>query len=196
MKMKKEDLIAMGLSEEQANKIIEGFGTMIPKSRFDEVNGENKSLREQLDDRDKQLKELAKNEDATEGLKSEITRLQDENKVATEKYSAEVKQLKINSAVELALTSAKARNLTATKALLDLNGVEIDKDGNVIGLEDKVKALVESEDTKFMFDSTETVITGTTPGGQPGGGGSPIDTSTMTYSQMVAYQQANPEAKI
>ncbi|WP_157804184.1 phage scaffolding protein [Lysinibacillus xylanilyticus] len=194
--MKKEDLIAMGLSEEQANKIIEGFGTMIPKSRFDEVNGENKSLREQLDDRDKQLKELAKNEDATEGLKSEITRLQDENKVATEKYSAEVKQLKINSAVELALTSAKARNLTATKALLDLNGVEIDKDGNVIGLEDKVKALVESEDTKFMFDSTETVITGTTPGGQPGGGGSPIDTSTMTYSQMVAYQQANPEAKI
>lgn len=194
--MKKEDLIAMGLSEEQANKIIEVFGTMIPKSRFDEVNGENKSLREQLDDRDKQLKELAKNEDATEGLKSEITRLQDENKVATEKYSAEVKQLKINSAVELALTSAKARNLTATKALLDLNGVEIDKDGNVIGLEDKVKALAESEETKFMFASDETIITGTTPGGQPGGGGNPVDTSTMTYSQMVAYQQANPEAKI
>lgn len=163
--MKKEDLIAMGLSEEQANKIIEGFGTMIPKTRFDEVNGENKSLKEQLDDRDKQLKELAKNEEVTEGLKAEITRLQGENKTATEKHSAEVKQLKINSAVELALTSAKARNLTATKALLDLNDVEIDKDGNVIGLEDKVKALVESEDTKFMFASDETVITGTTPGG-------------------------------
>lgn len=194
--MKKEDLIAMGLSEEQANKIIEGFGTMIPKSRFDEVNGENKSLKEQLDDRDKQLKELAKNEEATEGLKAEITRLQGENKTANEKHSAEVKQLKINSAVELALTSAKARNLTATKALLDLNGVEIDKDGNVIGLEDKVKALVESEDTKFMFASDETVITGTTPGGQPGGGGNPVDTSKMTYSELVAYQEANPGAKI
>jgi len=194
--MKKEDLIAMGLSEEQANKIIEGFGTMIPKSRFDEVNGENKSLKEQLDDRDKQLKELSKNEEATEGLKTEIARLQDENKIATEKHSAEVKQLKINSAVELALTSAKARNLTATKALLDLNGVEIDKDGNVIGLEDKVKALVESEDTKFMFASDETVITGTTPGGQPNGGGNPVDTSTMTYSELVAYQEANPGAKI
>jgi len=194
--MKKEDLIAMGLSEEQANKIIEGFGTMIPKTRFDEVNGENKSLKEQLDDRDKQLKELAKNEEVTEGLKAEITRLQGENKTATEKHSAEVKQLKINSAVELALTSAKARNLTATKALLDLNDVEIDKDGNVIGLEDKVKALVESEDTKFMFASDETVITGTTPGGQSNGGGNPVDTSTMTYSQLVAYQEANPGAKI
>jgi len=194
--MKKEDLIAMGLSEEQANKIIEGFGTMIPKSRFNEVNGENKSLKERLDDRDKQLKELAKNEEATEGLKSEITRLQDENKVAAEKHTAEVKQLKINSAVELALTSAKARNLKATKALLDLNGVEIDKDGNVIGLEDKVKALAENEDTKFMFASDETVITGTTPGGQPNGGGNPVDTSTMTYSQLVAYQEANPGAKI
>lgn len=194
--MKKEDLIAMGLSEEQADKIIEGFGTMIAKSRFDEVNGENKSLKEQLDDRDKQLKELAKNEEATEGLKSEITRLQDENKATTEKHSAEVKQLKINSAVELALTGAKARNLTATKALLDLNGVEIDKDGNVVGLDDKVKALVENEETKFMFASDETVITGTTPGGQPGGGGDPVDTSKMTYSQLVAYQEANPEAKI
>lgn len=194
--MKKEDLIAMGLSEEQADKIIEGFGTMIPKSRFDEVNGENKSLKEQLDDRDKQLKELAKNEEASEGLKSEITRLQDENKATTEKHSAEVKQLKINSAVELALTGAKARNLTATKALLDLNGVEIDKDGNVVGLDDKVKALVENEETKFMFASDETVITGTTPGGQPGGGGDPVDTSKMTYSQLVAYQEANPEAKI
>ncbi|WP_068983877.1 phage scaffolding protein [Lysinibacillus xylanilyticus] len=194
--MKKEDLIAMGLSEEQADKIIEGFGTMIPKSRFDEVNGENKSLKEQLDDRDKQLKELAKNEEATEGLKSEITRLQDENKATTEKHSAEVKQLKINSAVELALTGAKARNLTATKALLDLNGVEIDKDGNVVGLEDKVKALVENEETKFMFASDETVITGTTPGGQPNGGGDPVDTSKMTYSQLVAYQEANPGAKI
>ncbi|MGE7951928.1 phage scaffolding protein [Lysinibacillus xylanilyticus] len=194
--MKKEDLIALGLSEEQANKIIEGFGTMIPKSRFDEVNGENKSLKEQLDDRDKQLKELAKNEEATEGLKSEITRLQDENKATTEKHSAEVKQLKINSAVELALTSAKSRNLTATKALLDLDGVEIDKDGSVIGLEDKVKALVENEETKFMFASDETVITGTIPGGQPSGGGDPVDTSKMTYSQLVAYQEANPEAKI
>ncbi|MFY0520912.1 phage scaffolding protein [Lysinibacillus sp. UGB7] len=179
------------------NKVaVVSDGNWFPKSKFDEVNGEKKLLEEQLVDRDTQLKELGKNAEATEGLQAEITKLQNENKQATEKHAADVEQLKINSAVDLALSTAKARNLTAAKALLDLDGVVIDKDGNVVGLEDKVKGLVESETTKFMFESTETVITGTTPGGQPGGGGSPVDTSKMTYTQMVAYQQANPETKL
>lgn len=58
--MKKEDLIALGLSEEQADKVIAGFGTMVPKSRLDDKINEVKDLTTQLKDRDTQLNDLKK----------------------------------------------------------------------------------------------------------------------------------------
>lgn len=56
----KEDLIALGLSEEQADKVIAGFGTMVPKSRLDDKINEVKDLTTQLKDRDTQLNDLKK----------------------------------------------------------------------------------------------------------------------------------------
>lgn len=197
----KELLKTAGIADEQVETIVanaakEAPKHVVPKAKYNELSTAKSSLDSQLLERDTQLTELQKQVKGNEDLENTIKELQEANKLAVAKHQEELKTQKINSAVELALTSAKARNLTATKALLDLNGVEIDKDGNVIGLEEKVKALIESEDTKFMFASDETVITGTTPGGQPGGGGNPVDTSKMTYSELVAYQEANPGAKI
>ncbi|MED3803695.1 phage scaffolding protein [Lysinibacillus xylanilyticus] len=191
-----------GVSNEQIEKIVasaakESPKHVIPKDKYNELSTAKSLLDTQLMERDTQLTELQKQVKGNEELENTIKELQATNKTAKEKYDADMLNQKIESAIDLALTGAKARNLTATKSLLDREGLSLDKDGKtVIGLEDKVKALIESEDTKFMFASDETVITGTTPGGQPGGGGSPVDTSTMTYSQLVAYQEANPEAKI
>lgn len=153
IKMTKEQLMALGLSEEQATKIIEGFGTMIPKSRFDEVNDAKKQLEKDVADRDEQLEELKKSASANDDLKAEIEKLQGENTAAKEKYEAEVKQLKLSSAVERALTGAKAKNIKAVKALLDLENAELEGE-DVKGLADQIKALQEGEDSKFLFEST------------------------------------------
>ena len=57
--MKKEDLLAMGLTEEQADKVMDGLnGDFVTKSRFNEVNTELKAARTALSERDKQLEEL------------------------------------------------------------------------------------------------------------------------------------------
>lgn len=57
--MNKEDLLKLGLSEEQAEKVLsanaEQLKGFIPKSRFDEVNNTKKQLEKDLKDRDVQL---------------------------------------------------------------------------------------------------------------------------------------------
>lgn len=197
----KELLKNAGIAEDKVETIVtdaakEAPKHVVPKAVYNELSTEKKSLETQLSERDTQLTELQKQVKGNEELEKTIKELRDANDLAATKHQEELQTQKIESAIDIALTSAKARNLTAAKALLDREGVTIDKDGNVIGLTDKVKALVESEETKFMFESTETVITGTTPGGQPGGGGNPVDTSKMTYSQLSEYMANNPDAQI
>lgn len=58
--MKKEELLALGLTEEQVVKVLEGFKDTVPYSRFKEVNDEKNELKTELSNRDNQLKELAK----------------------------------------------------------------------------------------------------------------------------------------
>lgn len=191
-----------GVSDEQIEKIVasatkEAPKHVIPKDKYNEVSTAKSSLETQLSERDTQLTELQKQAKGNEELEKTIKELQDANELAATKHQEELQAQKIESAIDIALTGAKARNLTAAKALLDREGLYLDKDGKtVVGLADRVKALVEGEETKFVFDSTETVITGTTPGGQPGGGGNPVDTSTMTYSQLSEYLKNNPGAQI
>lgn len=194
--MSKEQLIALGLTEEQADKVIEGYGQMVPKNRLDEKIEEVKELKTQISNRDTQLTDLQTKAAGNESLQAEITKLQTANKEASEKYESELKQIKVNSAVDLALTNAKARNLKAAKALLDLSEVELDEQGNIKGLEEKIKSLTEDEGTKFMFDSGEVQITGTTPGGTANLGENKPDTSKMSYSELVAFMEANPGVEI
>lgn len=59
--MNKEDLIAMGLTEEQAKKVMDSLdGNFVTKARFNEINEENKTLKKSVSDRDKQLEDLKK----------------------------------------------------------------------------------------------------------------------------------------
>lgn len=58
--MNKEELLALGLSEEMVGKVLEKYDHMIPKTRLDEVITERNDLREQITKRDEQLKELSK----------------------------------------------------------------------------------------------------------------------------------------
>lgn len=151
--MKKEDFLKLGLTEEQATKAAEASAEelkgFIPKARFDEVNESKKQLEKDVAARDTQLEALKKVD--AEGLKAEIEKLQNENKAAKEKFDGDLKRLQINNAVEKALLGAKAKNIKAVKALLDLESAEFDGE-TVKGLADQLKKLQEGEDSKFLFD--------------------------------------------
>ena len=180
--MKKEDLLAMGLTEEQADKVMDSLnGDFVTKSRFNEVNTELKAARTALSERDKQLEELKKVDAAA--LQAQITQLQADNKQKDADYAAQLKALKISNAVELALTGAKARNNTAAKALLAdfISKAELTDDGTVKGLADEVKKLAENEETAFLF---EKAAAGGFKGAKPSEKGDPPGINGMTLERL------------
>lgn len=154
--MKKEDLIKLGLTEEQAEKVAEASAEelkgFIPKPRFDEVNEAKKKLEEELKNRDEQLEELKKID--AEGLKAQIEKLQKENQDAKKQYEAELSQVRLNNAIEMALVAAKAKNIKAVKALLDLSKIKLDGE-NLIGFKEQVDVLKQADDSKFLFEETQ-----------------------------------------
>ena len=155
--MTKEKLMEWGLTEEQANKVMEGLnGSFVAKSRFNEVNEENKTLKAQVSERDGQIETLKKSAGDNTELQNQITALQEANKQKDKDHANEIKALKISNAVDVALTNAKAKNNTAVKALLAafLEKAELADDGTVKGLDDEIGKLTKGEDTAFLFDTS------------------------------------------
>lgn len=156
--MKKEDLIALGLTEEQAEKVLsvntEQLKGFIPKARFDEVNNAKKQAEKDLSDRDKQLETLKNSTGDVETLKQTIETLQNENKAAMDKYNAELAEIKLAGAVDTALLGADALNVKAVKALLDMGKIKMDGDV-LLGINEQIESLKKAEDSKMLFKAVE-----------------------------------------
>ena len=155
--MTKEKLMEWGLTEEQANKVMEGLnGSFVTKARFNEVNEENKALKAQVSERDGQIETLKKSAGDNTELQNQITALQEANKQKDKDHAKEISALRIANAVDMALSTAKAKNNTAVKALLAgfLEKAELAEDGTVKGLDDEIGKLVKGSDTAFLFDVT------------------------------------------
>lgn len=199
--MTKEKLLEWGLTEEQAAKVMEGLnGSFVTKARFNEVNTELTAAKNTIKERDTQLETLKKASGDTKALQDQITQLQADNKKKDADHAAELKNLKISNAVELALTGAKAKNNTAVKALLvDFIGkAELAEDGTVKGLDDEVKKLVEGKDTAFLFDTKapDKKFKGAKPGEKSDTPPAGDDPSKMTYDELCQYLEAHPDAKL
>lgn len=199
--MKKEDFVKLGIDEETAKKCetasqeeLKGF---IPKVRFDEVNNEKKKL--ELRDRDGQLETLKNSTGDVEAMKQQIATLQADNKAKDEAHAAEIKKMKVDAAVEAALTSSGAINAKAVVPFLkDLDKAELAEDGTVKGLAEQIEALIKADDTKFLFTAKkQTQVKGAKPGESGNEDGEHgVDTSKMTYSELAAYMAEHPDAKI
>lgn len=201
--MKKEDFIALGISDELAKKCADASAdelkNFIPKARFDEVNGEKKKLEADLGERDAKLEQLKTSAGDLETLKKQVSDFQKEIKAKDEAHAAEVKKLKVDAAVDAALSGAKAKNSVAVRALLkDLDKADFNDDGTVKGLADQIKDIKKSD--PYLFDSDAPAVPklrGAVPGESGVDSGSnPAVTSTMTYTEMCKFMSENPNAKI
>lgn len=157
--MKKEDLIAKGLTEEQAlavlgvwNETLKGF---VPKERFDEVNGK-------LKEANTTIETLKKDNAGNEELQKQV-----------KEYKEKVTQLEAasaNTVKEYALKDKlkEAGVVDADYIIYKQGGLDkftFDKEGNPVGVDDIVKPLKESSPHLFKAE----------PGAdyKPAGGGTP-----------------------
>lgn len=195
--MKKEDLIALGLTEEQAKKVLDAVKEYVPKTQLAEVERERDGLKATVAERDTQLETLKKSSGDNEALQKQIADLQKANEDQQKAHDAEIAQLRLDNAVEAAILAAGAKNVKAVRALMDADKLRLEKDGTVTGLSDQIKAIQKSDAYMFAEKQQQQQFKGFQPGAsgdvKPDG---KVDVSKMTYSEMVAYLEANPGAKI
>lgn len=188
-------------TEEIDKKVSEEIGKgFVARADFNALNAEKKSLADTVKERDKQLETLKASTGDVEALKNQIATLQTENANAAKAHEDEIKRLKIDTAVELALSTAKAKSVKAVKALLDLEKAEIADDGTVKGLDDQIKKLAGASETSFLFDQQDPKkkdFKGFKPGesgdGDGGTGMTLEKLRKMTPAERYTYSINNPE---
>ena len=197
---KKEEFVALGISEELAAKAEkasqEELKSYVEKSKHDEVVGENKTLKQSVSDRDKQLDMLKAASGDNEELKKQIETMKQQNAEQEKAHKAELAQLRLDNAIDTALTAAGAKNGKAVKALIDISKVKLGEDGKLSGWEEQLAAVQKSD--AYLF--TEKQRTNNFRGFQPGASGdikpdAKVDMSKMTYEELTAYIENNPDAQ-
>lgn len=189
--MNKEQLIALGLTEEQADKVINAYGQMVPKTRLDDKIQDLKELQDTLADRDKQLEELKKVD--AQSLQVKITELQTQNETLKTEYETKLTQREFDYALENALRDSKAKNAKAVKALLDTSIVKV-VDGKLVGLDEQLKSLKTSDEYLFQADG----LKGTSPvlGNASKGAGAdknPFSKEHYNLTEQAKLFKENPE---
>ena len=143
--MKKEEFVALGISEElaakaeqESKKELEAY---VPKTDLEAANTTKAQLEKDIRTRDKQLEELKKASGSNEERQKQITDLQAENK-------ADMKDLKLTTAIKLAIGES-AHDADLVAGLLDRSKLILSDDGKVTGLDEQVKTLKEGK--AFLF---------------------------------------------
>ena len=154
--MDKTELIELGLTEEQADSVLKSHkddlsGKYIPKTRFDEVNTQLTTTRDELAKRDSQLSTLETVAKDNKELSDAIQALKVENEKQETEYQAKVSDIQKRSAVALMLAD-DVHDASLVMGLLDLKQVQVSPSGEVAGLKGQVDKL--KEEKPFLFVET------------------------------------------
>lgn len=188
----KEEILKLGIEEKVVEELLKIIGkNTVPKNQFNEVNEVKKQLEEKAKNYETQLSKLAKDNKENDELQKQIKELQTQNKAKEEEYQAKFNQLKLDNALELALTKEGARNSTAVKSLLKLDLIKMDND-NLIGLSEQLTKLKETDGYLFEVQGAEPKQA--TPQGLEPKVGSDIksggnSTGIKTYEQILSEYQ-------
>ena len=194
--MTKEELKALGLTEEQATKVTEDYETnYVTKVAYEEKKTELSKRDKEVKTMTAELNTLKKDAGKDEELTAKIEALQKAAKEREATYQKELNELKLTNAVEVALMNAKAKNTKAVRALLSLDDAEMKEDGTVKGLDKQLKALIESE--PYLFDTETATVKGLKPGETKSGGNTQTVTAEqfarMTYGERVKLYAENKD---
>lgn len=208
----KEDIMALewlktilgdGYTEDIESKIAQEIGKgFVSKADFNAVKTQQKKLEDDLKTRDTQLEELKKATGTAEELTAQIAALQEQNRKDKQAHEAEVARIRLDAAVDKALTESGARNNIAVKALLAafLRDAKVGEDGSVKGLAAEIETLAKGESTSFLFDNTKgAVIKGMKPGEAGDGAGyggevNPFAAKTFDLEAQGKLFRENPDA--
>lgn len=194
--MKKDFLAQLGLNEEQAQAVLVQYDKDVTsiKASNEQLQAQVDELQTQVGDRDKQLKKLEKAAGDNVELQKEIADLREKNEKQANEWQTKISEQSKNFSISNALRDAGAKNVKAVTALLDMDKVSVDDNGNLIGLSDQVKALQETDAYLFAQKQEEQQAKPKVElfaGGNPNSA-TPKDPKSMSLDEQTALYRKDP----
>ncbi|MEN1893168.1 phage scaffolding protein [Staphylococcus nepalensis] len=165
MSFTRDDLREIGIDEESLEKVMSLHGQEVQglndkvtqkETKVNELQSTVDSYKEDNKQKDNELKDLQEKAKNGDDLQQTISDLRQANQEKENQRQKEIEDLKFNHSLENKLRDVGARNIKAVRALLDSENLKFnDEENEVIGLQDQLEKLRES-DSYLFDDSTNT----------------------------------------
>lgn len=189
--MKREELKAAGLTDEQIEVVMTSHGQAVQKvqSQVATLTTERDDYKTQVESRDADLKKLQKDAKGNEELTKQLKELQEQYDNDTKALNDKIAAAAFDTALSEALAKTNARDPRDLKALLKLDDIKLEN-GEINGLSAQLESL--QKDKPYLFDE------GTKPEYNPAGGGSKDIVTPEQFNKMPSWEraelaQSNPE---
>lgn len=176
--------------------IVEGEGadgSWIPKAKFDTVNTELGTIRTQLGERDTQLAELAEKAKGNDELSNTVAQMQQANEAREQEFAAALQKERLNAAIKLALVQANAHDPNTVMPLVKTEGLELQEDGTVKGLEEQLQTLGTEKAFLFATDKAGKALFIGKRSAELGGSPSGKKWTDMTLTEQSNLYKENPD---
>lgn len=172
--MKTEELMSIGLTEEQAKRVFDMNGKDVEKYKklVEDTKSDLEAVQEQLAQRNKDLEELKEKAKGADSVKQQLETLQTKYKEDTEGYQKQIADRDYTDALTRAISEKgiKFSSKSAEKAFLaDLKANRLEmKDGTLVGFDEYHKAQMEADPMAFQAEKpAPTFVRPVGPGGPP-----------------------------
>lgn len=149
-------------------------GAYVPKADLDTKVNELSAANDTIKD----LKEAAKKWDG-----KDPKALEDSLKALQSKYDTDTANIRRDTAIDLALTKAKARDAQLTRAALSMDDIKVSADGKITGLDAQIEAL--QKEKSWLFEDANDPNPNSSY--NPAGGGKPNTVNDLGGALAEAY---------
>lgn len=184
--MKREFLKTLGIEDKDViDKILDENSSDIGRAKGELQTYKDKvtELETSIKEKDTKITELEKTSGDVTALNEKVAQLEADKAKLEGDLNSQVTALQKTHAIENGVRDAKAKNVKAVMALLDLDKITFE-DGKLDGLNSQLEALSKDESSSFMFGESHSKPAGTNPANPPSNGGNPP--TAMNLAQAIA----------
>lgn len=153
--MKKEDLVALGLDDDQVKAVFRMRGKEIEESKDlqDTMKAEKEAVEQSLEDLKKEYEGYV-SPDEVEQIKVKKSALEDKVSNLESEHSQEIESIKYNNALLNELQAVGVHDVDMVKSVLNEENFQF-KDGQFEGLDEEISSLKESKGFLFKQEDSK-----------------------------------------
>jgi chromosome segregation ATPase len=186
--MKRDFLKNLGIEDKDIiDKILDENSADIGRAKGELETYKNKvaDLESDIKTKDTTIATLQTKADTVDGLNQKISQLEADKVTLTNDLNTKVGEIKKTHAIENCVRDAKAKNIKAVLAQLDMSKITFNDD-KLEGLSEQLTALQSDESTSFLFGEAQSAPSGTKPSNPPANGGNAP--TSRTFADAVANE--------